>query len=58
MELPIDIQLLAIELRGLDVELDIKRQQHILLVREIVKLERARDHIFGLIEEVRNGQAS
>jgi len=57
MELPIDVQLLAIELHGLDVELDILRQKHILLVRDILRLERSREHIYGLIQEVRNAQA-
>ena len=50
MELPIDVQLLAIELDGLDVELDILRQKHILLVRDILRLEKQREHIFGLRE--------
>jgi len=56
MELQVNLELLALELHGLAVELDIKRQAHILLVRDIAKLEANYRHIHSLIEEVRRAQ--
>ena len=48
-----DQEFLEIELRGLEVELDIKRKAHIFLVRDINRLEIQHRHIELLIEEVK-----
>jgi len=46
-------EILAMELRGLDIEIGIKRFQNQALVKEIRELEALRFHVNDLLKEVR-----